>query len=74
MLYVRKFLSKFKRKPKTITISEFFSSIKQSAENIDLVSERLKGYYTLLERAKASGQVALVEKLISSIDVVKYET
>jgi hypothetical protein len=71
---LRNIANKFKRKPKTITIAEFFSSIKQNAENIELVEERLKGYYALLERAKTSGQVALVEKLIKNIEIVKYET
>jgi|TARA_R110002111_G_scaffold92298_6_gene143459 hypothetical protein len=66
----------FAKKDKTIhiTVAEYFKGIKDSAINIKNVQSRIDGYTNLLERAQGSGQVALAEKLIKNIDIVKYET
>lgn len=57
-----------------ISIQEYFNSIKKNAKNIKNVEARTEGYEALLKRAEDSGQVALAEKLLGNIEIVKYET
>lgn len=57
-----------------LSVEEFFKSVKSSSINLELLDERLVGYKLLLARAESSGQVALKEKLLGDIEVIKYES
>ena len=60
--------------PPEITVAEFFSSIKDSQDDLDLVDGRARGYEAALDRARKTGQVALVEQLSAGIAAVRAET
>lgn len=66
----------FKRKePKpSITIEQFFRSVKDSVENLEVVKERSAGYEAALLRAKQGGQTALFEQLTDNLVAVRAET
>ena len=57
-----------------ITVQEFFSSLKNTAEELTLVDGRARGYDAALERARKTGQRALVERLQAGIRAVRAET
>ncbi len=58
----------------TLTIEDFFASVKNSAEELVVVRERAQGYEKALLNAKRAGQQALVEKLTAGINAYKMET
>ena len=64
------------KKKETIEISveQFFSSLKETASDIKLIEERIKGYDELLERTKSSGQIALQERVLEQMHMVKEES
>jgi hypothetical protein len=65
----------FKREPKpTITIEQFFASVKNSTEQIDIVNQRAKGYETAILKAKLMGQRALYENLTHNLEAVRSES
>jgi len=66
--------TKVKQVTPEISIQEFFNGIKKGAKNIKNVEARTTGYEALLKRAEDSGQVALAERLLGNIEIVKYET
>lgn len=57
-----------------ITVHEFFSSVKNSPDELSVVDERARGYEAALERARKTGQTALVEQLALGIDAARAET
>jgi hypothetical protein len=70
------FLSWFK-KPEPIhriSILEFFSNIKSSAQDIDIVKSRAAGYEQAIIKAKQTGQTALLEKLKDGLNAFRMET
>jgi hypothetical protein len=60
--------------PPEITVHEFFSSIKDSQSQLEVVDGRARGYEAALDRARKSGQTALTEQLESGIEAVRAET
>jgi len=53
--------------PPEITIQQFFAGIKSSADRLEIVKERAKGYEEALRNAKMSGQQALFESLSKNL-------
>ena len=70
------FARKVKPKPEipTITIEEFFSAVKNSAQELETVQNRAAGYEQAMERAKQAGQTALLEKLEHGLEVYRNES
>jgi hypothetical protein len=66
------------RKPpviiKRMSIVEFFSSVKSSAQDISIIEARAEGYKRAIIKAKQSGQTALLEKLTDGLHAYKMET
>lgn len=58
----------------SMTIEEFFASVKSSSETLDIVLERAHGYKRSMLNAKRSGQRALYEQLESGLGAYKAET
>lgn len=58
----------------SLTIEQFFGAVKNSADELRLVHERLRGYQQALEEARATGQRALCERLALDIEAVRAET
>lgn len=58
----------------TITIEQFFASLKNSAEELVLVEQRLDGYRRALLDAEQTGQTALCERIAVDIEAVRAET
>lgn len=58
---------------KTLTIQEFFRSLKNSADELKVVDERAKGYEAALSKARAAGQVALCETLELGLQSMRAE-
>lgn len=58
----------------SMTIEEFFGEVKNSADELRLVNERLRGYQQALTDAHATGQRALCERLALDIEAVRAET
>lgn len=70
------FLSLF-RKPEPvpeISILEFFTNVKSSAQDIGIVESRATGYEQAIIRANQTGQTALLEKLKDGLNAHKMET
>ena len=59
---------------KPMSIVEFFSSVKSSAQDISIVEARAEGYKRAIVKAKQSGQTALLEKLTDGLHAYKMET
>lgn len=58
----------------TMSIEEFFASIKNTSQELVIVKERAHGYERALDNAKKTGQLALLEQLKSGINAYKMET
>jgi len=56
-----------------ITIQEFFKSIKNSVEELNVVRTRAAGYEKAIKAAIENGQTALVEKLTAGLNAAKLE-
>ena len=61
------------KKP-TISIIDFFKNVHLSMEELKVVEDRAKGYEKMMLDAKASGQIALMEKMMANISVYKIES
>ena len=59
---------------KRITVGDFFKSIKNNSEELKIIQKRVNGYEQLLETAKASGQIALMEEIEDSLEIIRQET
>lgn len=71
---VKDFFKKKEKEPKpTITIADFFKSLKSSAINLEEYSARSNDYINAYKYAKQLNQAALVSELKSKIDQAKYE-
>lgn len=58
----------------TISIEDFFTSIKNTTEEVKIVQERAQGYQRALEEARQNGQKALCEKLEAGLFAFKAES
>lgn len=63
----------FRPRP-TITISDFFASVKNSTQELELVKERAAGYEAAMSDARLSGQTALLEQLEHGLNAFRQET
>ena len=59
--------------PKLLSIPEFFSSLKNSTEELEIVKEHAANYEKLVQLSKERGQVALVEKLMKGAGIARTE-
>ncbi len=57
-----------------LTVQEFFHSVENSIEELEVVDEREAGYEAALRRARDAGQRALAEQLERSLIAVRAET
>jgi len=68
----------WKKKPKvakvTMTIPEFFRSVRDGVEQLELVDKRAAGYAAAIKATVVSGQTAFREKLIKNLVAVRAET
>jgi hypothetical protein len=58
---------------RTMSVQQFFSSVKNSVKELEIVTERAKGYEQALLQAKATGQTALYETLKGNLEVMRTE-
>ena len=58
----------------TITVQEYFRSIKMSCEEIQKLDDRMNGYVTAVHHAEEFGQTALADDLKSRMEVIKLES
>jgi len=58
---------------RTMSVQQFFSSVKNSVKELEIVTERAKGYEQALVQAKATGQTALYETLTKNLEVLRAE-
>lgn len=57
-----------------IPVEEFFKSVKNSAQELVLASDRFKNYQKSIEHLKRTGQVALLEHMESQLEIHRAET
>jgi hypothetical protein len=57
-----------------MTVTAFFTSVKNAAKDLDTLASRAQGYEAALLRAKDAGQTALYEQLTKSLVAVRAET
>jgi hypothetical protein len=67
------FLTRREDAKRTVSIEEFFRSVKGAANEIKIMEERALGLKVQLERTKKSGQVALREQLERSVGAERAE-
>jgi hypothetical protein len=63
-----------KEQAPTLSVEEFFKSLKNSKRQLEKLDERIEAYEASLEQAKALGQVALAQDLQRKVEVVKSES
>lgn len=57
-----------------LSVAEFFHSVKNSAEEVQIVDARLAGYAKALQDAERNGQTVLHERLARDVAAVRAET
>jgi hypothetical protein len=62
------------KSPRKLSIEEFFSSVKNTAEELVIIKERVLGYEKAMVNAKQSGQKALYEQLQGGLNAHRMET
>lgn len=62
------------RLQKRYTVQEYFSSVKNSLQELEIVSERALGYERAIASAESAGQHALCERLQDGLRAYRYET
>lgn len=62
-----------KEEKPTLTVQEFFASLKHSAEQTEVVKERADGYEAAMVKAKKAGQIALYEQLEAGLNAARME-
>ena len=60
--------------PPSVPVEEFFTSVKNSTEEVQVVAHRLAGYKKALVDAERNGQTALFEQLSKDVAAVRSET
>jgi hypothetical protein len=71
--WVAKLAEWFSAKKPSMSILEFFSSVQNSAEELEVVASRAAGYEAALRHAKDSGQTALREQMEELLIAVRAE-
>lgn len=59
--------------PPSMTVEEFFSSVKNTVDEIQKVNEKLESYTSALEKLKNLGQVALYEAMALDVEMYRAE-
>jgi hypothetical protein len=62
------------RDTRRVPIDQFFKSVKNGVEELELVEHRMQGYLAAIAQARANGQTALVEQLEAGVEGVRTET
>jgi hypothetical protein len=57
----------------TLTVQEFFVSVKNTEQELEIVKGRAEGYAQAIDNAKKAGQRALVEQLTSGMNAARME-
>jgi hypothetical protein len=57
----------------TVSIQDFFKSVKNTAEELAIVEERATGYEEAIQGAMKNGQTALVERLTAGLHAARLE-
>ena len=57
-----------------ITVDEFFSSLKNTTEELKIVSDRAQSYSKAMKAAKASGQATLALRLMTQVTIHRAES
>lgn len=57
-----------------LTVEEFFASVKNSAEELELVKERYANYEKSISHLKRSGQLAVLERMEHELEIHRAET
>ncbi len=73
-LVIHKKEARAARKTLTISIGEFFASVKNSVQELELIQERAAGYEKAIVQAQSSGQTALLEKLKEGLETNRNES
>lgn len=68
-----RWFQKRKARP-TLSIEDFFKSVKNTTEEIKIIEERAAGYEKALQAAQRNGQHALVDKLKAGIQAYRAES
>lgn len=65
-----------RRKPEPVLMSveQFFSSVKNTSQELAIVRDRAAGYESAIESARAAGQQALLESLSEGLNAYRMET
>lgn len=69
-----KWLSKVYEPTPPMTVSQFFSSVKNSAEELKIIEGRAQGYQQAIKKAQQNGQTALCEQLVAGLHAYRMET
>lgn len=69
----RRFLA-WVRDERAMPIEQFFRSVKNGVEELELVDHRMQGYLAAVAQARANGQIALAEQLEEGVEGVRAET
>ena len=67
-------VSWFARRRETMTVEQFFSSVHNSAVELEIVDDRAHGYQQALSRAHSAGQTALFEQLFAGLNAYRMES
>lgn len=59
--------------PPQISVEEFFTSVKNSVEEIELIKEKLDNFYKAIDNLRKMGQVALYEQMKMDVEVYRAE-
>jgi len=65
---------KIEEQPPLVSVQEFFTSVKNSVEEIELIKERLENYYKALENFKKMGQISLYESMKMDVELYRAES
>jgi len=71
--WLRSLFEEPKPPQKVLTVQEFFASVKNSVQELDVVAERADQYAAAIREARQTGQKALVEKLEAGLLTVRTE-
>lgn len=57
-----------------VPIDQFFKSVKNGVEELEVIEHRMQGYLAAIAQARANGQTALAEQLEAGVEGVRMET
>lgn len=62
------------REKRRMPVEQFFASVRNGVEELEVVEARMKGYLAAIEQARKNGQTALAEQLEAAVEGVRAET